>query len=93
MVGAVVLQVLVEVVDAIGQQCDLHLRGTGVAFVLGIGRDDFGLGHGIHPPFVFCAFAQAGSIAVCEAAVGVIERPRCGSKNPRISFYQNLLLL
>ena len=40
------LEVLVQVVDALGQQSDLNLRGTGVTFVTGISLDDFGLFHG-----------------------------------------------
>ena len=46
-VVAVQLQVLVEVVDALGQQRDLNLGGAGVALVAGIGVDDFLLSHGM----------------------------------------------
>ena len=52
------LEVLVEVVDAAGEQRDLHLGGTGVALVTGIGLDDFGLIHGV------CLLQTGGGAAV-----------------------------
>ena len=45
MVILVDLQMLVQVVDALGQQSDLNLGGTGVAFVNGKLFDDFSLSH------------------------------------------------
>ena len=40
------LEVLVEMVDALRQQRDLHLGRTGIALVPGILLDDFLFGHG-----------------------------------------------
>ena len=54
----VLLEVLVQVVDALSQQSDLHLGGTGVALVTGIGFDDFGLIHGV------CLLQTGGGAAV-----------------------------
>ena len=39
----VILQMGIQVIDATGQNCDLHLRGTGVTLVGSIGSDDFRL--------------------------------------------------
>ena len=42
----VLLQMLIEVVDPLCQESDLHFRGTGVSFMLCVSSDDFGLVHG-----------------------------------------------
>ena len=41
----VLLQMLIQVVDALSQESDLHFRGTGVSFMLCISSDDFRLVH------------------------------------------------
>ena len=50
MVLLVDLQVLVEVVDALGEQSNLNLGRTGVTLVTGLSLDDFALFHLGLPP-------------------------------------------
>ena len=45
------LQMVVQVVDALGEQSDLHFGGTGVAFVAAVCCYDFLFGNGLYPPF------------------------------------------
>ena len=51
MVVLVALEVLVQVIDASGQQSDLYFGGTGVAFMAGVGLHNFSLvDHENDPP-------------------------------------------
>ena len=48
-------QVLVEVIDALGEQSNLHFGGTGVALVTGVFLDDLVLAilvHDCNPPYI-----------------------------------------
>ena len=58
MVVLVQLQMLVQVIDALGEQGNLNLGRAGVAFVAAIGADDFLFGHGGVPPLSFCPQAK-----------------------------------
>ena len=71
------LQVLVQVVDPLGQQSDLHFGRTGVAFMLRIGGDDLGLGHGI------LLFLPVSGIFSPSIAVNSEKRRRFGSLSTR----------
>ena len=64
------LEVLVEVVDAVGEQCDLYLGRTGVGLVEAMGFDYFVLCFkhvfGFLSPYVICRFLQVGATVNAE---------------------------
>ena len=71
----VFLEVLVQVVDALGQQSDLHLGGTGVALVNRVLGDDFSFGH-----FYFLhIFYKSPETEYCAW--------RCGKHSPRFKVF------
>lgn len=71
----VLLEVLVQVVDALGQQSDLHLGGTGVALVDRVLGDDFSFGH-----FYFLhIFYKSPETEYCAW--------RCGKHSPRFKVF------
>ena len=63
---------LVQVVDALRQQRDLHLGGTGVAFVLCVGGNDFSFGHVLSCP----PYYSGTQLPRARSAVGEVGRLR-----------------
>ena len=79
MVVLVALEVLVQVIDASGQQSDLYFGGTGVAFMAGVGLHNFSLVD--HSMILLLGGGAPYQSPRAQKAVGVSETRAHGSKN------------